>query len=656
MGIAKRLNLVMVSAFALLLGCLMFTMQPTYALEEKSVSSWSELESNFKTAENTITIPEDTIVTVTGELRVPTGEYTLTGGGILQRSDLRAYEMIRINDGSTLNLSNITIDGESSPVSSYKASDIGVYGTLNADNVTFQNKSFGEVISSGSSGTVNIQNCTFNNNSSVISTAFNRVSNTGGTAKIYNTEFINNIDSCISLGYSGVIESCTFTNNIGTDIQLENGTTQISNCTINDESNSGVLDNIKGWNDKNLKLNSLNESSGWAIVSENANVDITGCTIKNNELAIYFNYEYGTLNIQDSDLAGKIIKVYKGDTKIEGGEVAGIYCQYSSCNLDLIGTKVTDFISCEITSISGNVQITAPVFRSSSTYGYFTITEALGPRAYIAVGGDLTYSFKGAAGDYYDGEYLNIKYLAMPGNRYTITDDDISKFYINRNTDAWDGYLGSLSQEEVNKLNIITYSDIYSNYGHANITDGNIYIWSGPKLREENIPDTGEDEEQDPTTPSNPGETSGNMSIYGTVQPITMIDVTVPLTIQFTIESDRTFTGPDSIEIKSNCPSPLDVNLYGVNKDDGAPSLVAPDTHSDDEWNNLSRAETLASMALILDNTSLSSTGSTLGRIDSAFQSEKALDLDLSAKYGKAWDNSEDLVFTYNVVFEFAMP
>ena len=169
-------------------------------------------------------------------------------------------------------------------------------------------------------------------------------------------------------------------------------------------------------------------------------------------------------------------------------------------------------------------------------------------------------------------------------------------------------------------------------------------------------PDEGEDEEQDPTTPSNPGETSGNMSIYGTVQPITMIDVTVPLTIQFTIESDRTFTGPDSIEIKSNCPSPLDVNLYGVNKDGSAPSLVAPDTHSDDEWNNLSRAETLASIALMLDNTSLSSTGSTLGRIDSAFQGEKALDLDLSAKYGKAWDNSEDLVFTYNVVFEFAMP
>ena len=84
MGIAKRLNLVMVSAFALLLGCLMFTMQPTYALEEKSVSSWSELESNFKTAENTITIPEDTIVTVNRELRVPSGNYNIVGGGILQ--------------------------------------------------------------------------------------------------------------------------------------------------------------------------------------------------------------------------------------------------------------------------------------------------------------------------------------------------------------------------------------------------------------------------------------------------------------------------------------------------------------------------------------------------------------------------------------------
>ena len=649
MGIAKRLNLVMVSAFALLLGCLMFNIQPTYALEEKSVSSWSELESNFETADNTITIPEDTIVTVTGELKVPTGEYTITGGGTLQRSDLRAYCMIRINDGSTLNISNITIDGESSSVSYYEASDIGVYGTLNINNVTFKNKSFGDIISGGSNGTAKIEDCTFDNN--VDSINFDR-----GTANISDTNFSNNTGTCIILGNSGTIEGCTFTNNAGNAINLSGGTTQISDCTINGKSNSVIQG--KGLYEQYLELQSLDQNSGWEIVAQDTNVDINDCSIKNNELAIYFNHSYGTLNIQDCDLAGEAIKITEGNTKITGGEVSAICSVQSSNELSLVGAKVTDFITCDSISISGNVQITAPVFRTSSNNGYFTITESLGQKAYIVIGGDSTYSFKGAGGDYYNEEYLFIKYLAMPGSGYTITDEDISKFYINRDTSAWttSGGSNNLSQEEVNALNIVTYSDLYSEYGKAHVTDGNIYMWSGPKLREENIPDTGDDEEQDPTTPSNPGETSGNMSIYGTVQPITMIDVTVPLTIQFTIESDRTFTGPDSIEIKSNCPSPLDVNLYGVNKDDGAPSLVAPDTHSDDEWNNLTRAQTLASIALMLDDTSLSSTGSTLGRIDSAFQSEQALDLGLSAKYGKAWDNSEDLVFTYNVVFEFAMP
>ena len=77
----------------------------------------------------------------------------------------------------------------------------------------------------------------------------------------------------------------------------------------------------------------------------------------------------------------------------------------------------------------------------------------------------------------------------------------------------------------------------------------------------------------EPEIPSNPGETEGNLTIWGTVNPINMIDVTVPLTIEFIIESDRTFTGPDDITITSNCPSPLDVILYGVNKSEEAPAL-----------------------------------------------------------------------------------
>ena len=479
MGIAKRLNLVMVSAFALLLGCLMFTMQPTYALEEKSVSSWSELESNFKTAENTITIPEDTIVTVNRELRVPSGNYNIVGGGILQRGEVSG-NIISVGSGTTLYMENITISGEPGD-------------------------------------------------------------------------------------------------------------------------------------------------------------------------AIRLNNNYGSLTLKDCNLKGQTItraSGYRVDVHIEGGEVATV----NAFSLSLKDAKVTDYIDTQTSvEIRGNVQITA-AYGSRSQAGYYTITGSLGNTASISLSGWFN---SGRSSGYYGDDYTYVYWAAVPGSDYTITEQDFKAFKINHDSSKWIQYNDS--------YNLIMYSDIESEEMYEHGDDGKILIWTGPKLRPEvpvtdPSPDEGEDEEQDPTTPSNPGETSGNMSIYGTVQPITMIDVTVPLTIQFTIESDRTFTGPDSIKIKSNCPSPLDVNLYGVNKDGSAPSLVAPDTHSDNEWNNLSRAETLASIALMLDNTSLSSTGSTLGRIDSAFQGEKALDLDLSAKYGKAWDNSEDLVFTYNVVFEFAMP
>lgn len=151
------------------------------------------------------------------------------------------------------------------------------------------------------------------------------------------------------------------------------------------------------------------------------------------------------------------------------------------------------------------------------------------------------------------------------------------------------------------------------------------------------------------------GTSTGNMPIYGLVEPINIIDITLPVNMTFTIHSDRTFSAPEA-EILSNCPSPLNITVIGVNKSDNAPEIVDPDTYTDSEWNNLTRAQSLAKIGLMLNGESLAVTGEQIGSLKSAFEGEESEDLSLSAKYGKAWDNTEDISFSYNIVFEFEMP
>ena len=175
------------------------------------------------------------------------------------------------------------------------------------------------------------------------------------------------------------------------------------------------------------------------------------------------------------------------------------------------------------------------------------------------------------------------------------------------------------------------------------------------------------------------GTVAGNMSIYGTVETIIMIDVTIPVTgLQFTINADRTIDWVD-IEITSNSPSPLVVAVIsageavltadetGIYNIDGAPALVADDTFSD--WNNLSKVETKANIAISVNGenicTASSDTPVEICLIESAYGEDaagnyqanpKTADVVGSALYGKGWDNTGDLMFKYDTILEFSIP
>lgn len=147
----------------------------------------------------------------------------------------------------------------------------------------------------------------------------------------------------------------------------------------------------------------------------------------------------------------------------------------------------------------------------------------------------------------------------------------------------------------------------------------------------------------------------GNMPIYGKIESLQMIDVTLPIQMTFTINTERLFHAPDA-EIVSNFAAPLEITIIDVNKSENAPTLVAPDTYTDEEWNNLGVSNTQSKLALLVNGYDISTNGNKIGELRSAFVDTQTMNLSLTAKYGKAWNNTEDVNFTYNLVFEFAMP
>ena len=171
---------------------------------------------------------------------------------------------------------------------------------------------------------------------------------------------------------------------------------------------------------------------------------------------------------------------------------------------------------------------------------------------------------------------------------------------------------------------------------------------------------------------------TGPLAIYGTVEPITDIQVTIPIDgLKFVINADRTITWTDAA-VTSQAPAPMDVRMIsagqaadnesGTYNTQTPPNLVADDKYNGEEaWNNLGRAETKANIAISVNNKNISNVSTTpaeLGSIKSAYGEDEdgsykavsqSLELKGSALYGKAWDNTAQLKFKYDTVLEFEM-
>lgn len=161
--------------------------------------------------------------------------------------------------------------------------------------------------------------------------------------------------------------------------------------------------------------------------------------------------------------------------------------------------------------------------------------------------------------------------------------------------------------------------------------------------------------------PDNTGQ--GNVDVVGTVEPITTLNVDVPLSVNFTIKADRTIQWADAV-ITSNCPAPLDVTMLSANPATptaeelalgyvNAPALVADNAFAD--WNNLTKAETRSNIAISINGMNLSVPNQAIGSLESGYSAPTQLNLTGSALYGKAWPNTVNQLFKYNMVLEFSM-
>ena len=167
------------------------------------------------------------------------------------------------------------------------------------------------------------------------------------------------------------------------------------------------------------------------------------------------------------------------------------------------------------------------------------------------------------------------------------------------------------------------------------------------------LPSTGDEGGTGGDNPIDEGMASedSNLQIKGLVEPITRLQVAVPLSINFTIDAERNFIKPNDLKIVSNCPAPLKVLIYEVNKKTDAPNIVKENTYTDSEWNNLNRKQTSENIALSLNNINLSTQNVELGTLKSAFKETQELNIDLTSKYGKSWANKEEINFSYSIVF-----
>lgn len=196
------------------------------------------------------------------------------------------------------------------------------------------------------------------------------------------------------------------------------------------------------------------------------------------------------------------------------------------------------------------------------------------------------------------------------------------------------------------------------------------------------------------------GAGTDTTTMNGTVSTITSIDVTVPIGgINFIIDEDGILQA-QGIVIESNTAVPLSVNMVSVSplgagdETDGleatthnAPALVTANTYTADEWNNLTKDETEAQIAISLKQVDILANGiagteltdattdelkvstpvelgdlsvkKTLAHLESGYNetAKCAINIETAPEYtnyGKAWISTNDITFRYLTTLEFA--
>lgn len=159
------------------------------------------------------------------------------------------------------------------------------------------------------------------------------------------------------------------------------------------------------------------------------------------------------------------------------------------------------------------------------------------------------------------------------------------------------------------------------------------------------------------TVPAMAATSEQTIGIKGKVTAVSTLDITVPVQpLAFTIDSNGNFSSPAKT-VTNNTAIPVYAyvtEVYGASGN--YPELVNSNTYGD--WSGIEHDATIARMALQLNSNELSrvyqvnstnkSSSSNYIALGSVAGNGGELNLQLTGNYGKAWNNAEDIVFTYN--------
>ncbi len=176
-----------------------------------------------------------------------------------------------------------------------------------------------------------------------------------------------------------------------------------------------------------------------------------------------------------------------------------------------------------------------------------------------------------------------------------------------------------------------------------------------------------------PPTPAE--DVTQSITVTGSIAPLTVIDIEVPVQTTFLIDTDRNFKSAE-FSVKNNTPVPVSVTATSLKaKENNSTKVVAHTAYSDTEWNNLNQSDTQSQIALgiqiIEDKSDLlesppadtqwfgdenTDSNILLGTLPSAYGTNQSpqLTLQFDSRYGKSWGDVSSIEYDLTLTFSVA--